>query len=616
MPPQSGAPHEEELFVGRMDAGLAKRLLSYALPYKWRIATAVSLVLLVVLLDLAGVFIVMKVLDGPFSAPTSMIENGEPTRELYVWAGVYVAVIIAFCVARYTQGILMAIIGQNVMRDVRTQLYRHLQKMSLSFYDANSVGRIVTRVANDVEALNQLFSAGVVTLLADIVLLSTITLALFVINWQLATVTMAIVPFLLLVTFVFRFFARKFYREGRAHLSHLNSFTHESIQGIDIIQLYLREKDTRERYVGINGKYLQTFLKTVFCYSVYYPVLEILMAVGLVAILIRSGHLMQEGLTFATFYGFWRFLDRFSAPIRDMAERYNVLQAAMAAAERIFSILDTPERIADSNKATAPETLRGEIEYQNVSFSYNDEDFALKDFSYHVQPGETVAVVGATGAGKTSLTNLLARFYDPQSGRILVDGTDIREYQKRSYRLHLAVVLQDPFIFSRTNLENIRLGNPAITEEAAVEAARRVHAHNFINKLPDGYHTQLNERGTMLSVGERQLLSFARALAHDPRILVLDEATAHVDTETENLIQKAVDELLANRTSIVVAHRLSTIQKADRIVVLHKGVLRETGSHQELLAQKGIYHRLYQLQFLGDATDAPASSGAPAGQAQ
>jgi ATP-binding cassette subfamily B protein len=607
---RSESPHEEELAVGRMDAGLAMRLLSYALPYRRYIVIAVSLVLLVVLLDLAGVFIVMRVLDGPLHAPTSMIESGQPKRELFIWAGVYVGVILTFCVARYAQGILMAFIGQNVMRDVRTELYRHLQNMSLSFYDSNSVGRIVTRVANDVEALNQLFSAGVVTLLADIVLLSTITLALFYIEPNLALVTMAIVPFLLVVTFIFRYFARKFYREGRAHLSHLNSFTHESIQGIDIIQLYVREKDTRERYTGINGKYLITFLKTVLCYSLYYPALEILMAVALVFILIRSGHLMQAGgLTFGTFYLFWRFLERFSAPIRDMAERYNVLQSAMAAAERIFKILDTPERVPDMDKARAPETLRGEIEYDRVSFSYNDEDYALRDFSYHVKPGETVAVVGATGAGKTSLTNLLARFYDPQDGRILVDGTDIREYQKRSYRQHLAVVLQDPFVFSRSILENIRLGNPAISDEAAMEAARRVHADGFISKLPNGYHTELNERGTMLSVGERQLLSFARALAHDPRILVLDEATAHVDTETENLIKKAVDELLANRTSIVVAHRLSTIQKADRIVVLHKGELRESGSHQELLGKKGIYYRLYQLQFLGDASDASAASG-------
>lgn len=613
MAPNPDNPHEEELMVGRMDSRLAGRLLRYALPYKSWITLAVLMVLLVVLLDLGGVLIIKKVLDGPFSAPSSMIENGQATSDLYLWSAVYGVIVVVFCVVRYVQGVLMAIIGQNVMRDVRTQLFRHLQRMSLSFYDGNPVGRLVTRVANDVEALNQLFSAGVVTLLADLVLLSTITFMLFYFSPQLALVTLSVLPFLLLVTFVFRYFARKFYREQRAHLSHLNAFTHESIQGMNLIQLYVREKDNHARYEGINRKYLGTFLKTVLCYSVYYPVLEIFMAGALVAILVRSGYLMQDPvdpLTVGSFVIFWQFLDRFAAPIRDMAERYNVLQAAMAAAERIFAILDTPENVPDSDGAVSPADLGGEIEYQNVSFSYNEEDYALRDFSYQVRPGETVAIVGATGAGKTSLTNLLTRFYDPQEGRILVDGKDIRDLNKRAYRRHLAVVLQDPFIFSRSILENIRLGNAAISEEQAIQAAHRVHADGFIQKLENGYHTQLNERGTMLSVGERQLLSFARALAHQPRILVLDEATAHVDTETEKLIQKAVEELLADRTSIVVAHRLSTIQKADRIIVLHKGTLRETGTHQELLAQKGIYYRLYQLQFLGDGRDSSAPSGA------
>ncbi len=609
-------PHDEESHVGRMDSQLAARLLRYALPYKGWITLTVLLVLLVPILDLAGTIIVKQAIDGPLKDAIELrgstdgdgADGGDGASaevsataldQLLRWAGLYFVVMLVFIVLRYAQGLLMARIGQRVMRDVRTEIFRHLQRMPLSFYDRNPVGRLVTRLTNDVEALNQLFTSGVVTLLADILLLTGIAVLLVYFSLDLALVTIAVVPFLLVVTFVFRYFARKFYRQQRSQLSRLNAFTHESIQGIDVIHLFTREGDTARRYGALNEGYLRTFLKTVFAYSVYFPVLEVITASGLVAILWRGGYLIGTGgIELGVFYLFWRFLERFTVPIRDMAERYNVLQSAMAAAERIFDIIDSPETIRSRPDASVPTSLAGEIAFEDLSFAYHDDDYVLRDFDVRIAPGETVAIVGATGAGKSTIISLLNRFYDPQKGRVSVDGKDIRDYDLHAYRGRLATVLQDPFIFSRSALENIRLGNPAIDAAAAREAARRVEADRFLQLLPDGYSTTLQERGVTLSMGERQLLSFALALAHDPDILVLDEATAHIDTETEKRIERALAQLLKGRTSIIIAHRLSTIQRADRILVLHMGVLREQGTHRELLAEKGIYYRLHQLQFL------------------
>lgn len=605
MPPTPLSSREDERHVGRLDARLARRLLRYAWPYKRLLLLTLGLVLLVPVLDLTGTIIVKEVLDGPLreaiEAPAGAELPTESARdELLRWCGIYLLVLLIFIVFRYTQGLMMATIGQKVMRDVRMQTFSHLQRMPLEFFHQNPVGALVTRLTNDVEALNQLFTSGVVTLLADIILLTGITTLLFYYSPDLALVTVSVVPILLVATFIFRYFARKFYREQRSHLSHLNSFTQESLQGIDTIQLFTREGTTRRQFSGINFQYLTAFLKTVMAYSVYFPVIELVSATALVLIIWRGGYLLGEGtIEFGTFFLFWRFLDRFIMPIRDMAERYNVLQAAMAAAERIFRVLDSEESIRDREGARPVESIEGAIHFDDVTFSYNGKDIVLKHFDATIEPGETVAIVGATGAGKSTLIALLSRFYDPDQGAIRLDGTDLRDLRKLEFRSRMAVVLQDPFIFSRSVLENITLGNPRITREAAIEAARRVNAHGFIERLKDGYDTVLQERGGTLSVGERQLLSFARALAHDPDLIILDEATAHVDTETEKLIQEALEELLRGRTSIVIAHRLSTIQRADRILVLHKGVLREQGRHQELLARKGIYYRLYQLQFLG-----------------
>ncbi len=628
MPPTPLSSQEEEKQVGRMDAQLAKRLLKYAWPYKKLLLLTLFLVLMVPLLDLAGTIIVKEALDGPLK---SIIDSGSSDgsssisgmnffqdwaqtfefeldhlssarSSLFNYCRVYLFILLMFIALRYAQGLMMATIGQKVMRDVRMQIFSHLQRMPLEFFHKNPVGALVTRLTNDVEALNQLFTSGVVTLLADIILLTGISCVLFYNSPDLALVTVSVVPVLLIATFIFRYFARKFYREQRSHLSHLNAFTQESLQGIDTIQLFTRESETRSRFRGINFNYMKAFLKTVLAYSIYFPVIEMVSATALVLIILRGGYLLgSNGIEFGTFFLFWRFLERFLMPIRDMAERYNVLQAAMAASERIFRVLDSEESIRNRPDAKSVDNIKGEIEFDRVTFSYNSKDIVLKNFSAKVKTGESVAIVGATGAGKSTLITLLSRFYDPQEGGIKLDGTDLRDLKKQEFRSRMAVVLQDPFIFSRSILENITLGNPNISREQAIEAAKRVNAHGFIERLPDGYDTHLQERGGTLSVGERQLLSFARALSHDPDLIVLDEATAHVDTETEKLIQEALEVLLKDRTSIVIAHRLSTIQRADRILVLHKGELRESGQHQELLTEKGIYYRLYQLQFLGEA---------------
>jgi ATP-binding cassette subfamily B protein len=604
----TAAFHEDDEASAAIDAVSARRLLRYASPYRSRIAAAVALVLAVQALDLAGPLIVQQAIDGPLGLALGQAADASGgdsagAREaafdaLLFWVGLYVAAIVLLAGLRYAQGLLMSVIGKHITNDVRNQLFEHLERMPMAFFDRNPVGRLVTRIANDVEALNQLFTSGVATFIADVVVLGGIALILFLVNSRLALVTLAVLPPLLAATFVFRHFARKYYREQRHHLARLNAFTQESIQGMDVIHLFVREPDSERRFAGINGRYLDAFMKTVLCYSLYFPGVEVIGAAGQLGILLWGGYELSQGhLTVGEFYLFWKFLNRFFNPIRDMAERYNILQSAMTASERIFRILDTPASVGSPPGAARPQRLKGELEFQAVTFSYGAGDPAIRGASFRVAAGEVVAIVGATGAGKSTIASLIQRFYEPQHGAILIDGVDVRAYDKRALRACMALVLQDPFIFTATVMENIRLGNPRISEAMAIDAARRVRADGFIQALPGAYHHALNERGSRLSLGERQLLSFARALARDPDLLILDEATSHIDTETERTIQSALEELLTGRTAIVIAHRLSTIQRADRILVLHKGELRESGSHRELLAARGIYYHLHQLQF-------------------
>ncbi len=592
-------PFQDDTIVGKaFDRRLMIRLLRYALPYRGRMAAIVVLILLVTTLSVAGPLLFGKAIDGPLkqALTADSPQRAAAIRELLAISGIFLVVSLVLVVLRFFEGATMASIGQKVMYDLRIEVFQHLQRMPLAFYDRNPVGRLVTRITSDIEALSELFTSGVVTFVADIMVLAGITVTLLYVSETLALVTLAALPFLLGITFIFRYKARQFYREQRGHLSHLNAFTQESIQGIGIIQVFHQEERNFRQYSEVNTAYLNAFQKTVLAYSLYFPAVEVISTFALAGILWRGGALIEAGtITFGVLNVFCQFQGRFFQPIRDMAERYNVLQSAMAAAERIFKLLDTAEGMPVRSLSILPPGPKPKVAFRNVWFAYKDDEQVLKDVSFTVQPGERVAIVGATGAGKSTIMSLLSRFYDPQRGAVEVDGHDVRELEKSGLRKRIGVVLQDVFLFSRSIRENIRLGDATITDSKIEECVRHVNADRFVTRLSGGLDHVLKERGGTLSAGEKQLLAFARALAHDPEILVLDEATSNVDTETEVLIQDALEKLLKGRTSLVIAHRLSTIRSSDRILVLHKGEVRESGTHSELLQQKGIYHRLSQL---------------------
>jgi len=609
MPQDNSPSFHEDFVVGKaFDRGLMSRLLRYALPHKGLIVLALLLLTFITLASLVGPFIIQRAIDGPLSESIigKKADTAAAFEELLFLASIFLGVSLLLLLLRFAQSLVMANIGQRVVFDLRQKIYDHLLRMPLGYYDRNPVGRLVTRITSDIEALNELFASGIVSFLADVMILTAITAALLWVNVTLALVTLSALPLLILGTFIFRNKARKYYRLQRGHLSHLNSFTQEAIQGMEIVQSFHREESHQNEHREINGRYMRAFLRSVMAYAVFFPVIEIVSTIVLAAVIWRGGIQLtaaEQALTFGEFYLFWHFLGRFFQPIRDMADRYNILQSAMAAAERVFNVLDTPESIIDPASPLPGEKFQGGIEFDRVWFAYKDEEYVLKDISFSIDPGETVAIVGATGSGKTTIVNLVSRFYDPQRGAILLDGADVREYGKRDLRARIGSVMQDVFLFSRSVRENLVLNASEITQEHLLDCSRRANAHGFINRLPDTYDEVLSERGRTLSVGEKQLLVFARALVHDPDILILDEATAYIDSTTEALIQDAISKLLEGRTSIVIAHRLSTIKKADKILVLHKGELREQGTHSELLALGGIYHRLHELQYLDTGSE-------------
>lgn len=593
---------EEDLALGKaLDVSILKRLFSYILPYKKIFATSVGILFMLSWVSLLGPYLIKLAVDGPL---TKFVEDpnysvSDTMSQLLMISAGYMVFVVVESTLRYSQIRCTNLFGQSIILRLREEVFSHIHKMSLAFFDRNPVGKLVTRVTSDVESLSEVFVSGAAVIFEDAFKLVLIVFVLFWINPKLALVTLCALLPLFLVSNSFRKRSRNAFRDVRHKVANTNAYLNEAISGLRVIQIFGQEKKSLDRFSRKNAELRDAHLSTVRIYSSFFPAVEIVSQLGVVVLLLFGAREIVGGrLTFGQFIQFWFYTKFFFEPIRNLAEKYNVLQAAMASSERIFRILDTPIDIKDPATPAATKEFKGSIEFDSVTFGYRPETPILKDMSFRVNAGETVAVVGATGAGKSTLINLIPRFYDVNRGKVLVDGVDVRELPKQWLRSQVGVVLQDVFLFSGTIEDNIRLGEKGrISRERIDEVARHVNASRFISRLPDGYETPVNERGATLSVGERQLLSFARALAFDPKILILDEATSSVDTETEQLIQNALVKLLENRTSIIIAHRLSTIQQADRILVIHHGELREEGNHEELLRKGGIYKRLYQLQY-------------------
>jgi len=598
-------PHEEEALGKAYDSRLMRRLLRYMEPYKWWVVLAMGLVAIVTPLELAPPLLFKNAIDRYFvPAMKGAVGEGQAWQGILWISTIYFFVLILDFLAQYAQIRIMQRVGQQTMYDMRGGIFSHLQRLPMTYFDRNPVGRLVTRVTTDVDALNDLFAAGVVTMINDLFLLVVMAVLLFRIDVRLALDTLAVLPGILIVTFVFRHFVREANRKIRTAIARINAFLQEYISGMHVVQLFNREHKAMAEFERRNRDNMLAWRDAILAYALFYPAVEFLSFATIALIFWAGGMRILGGtLTLGVLTAFTMYAQRFFRPIQDLSEKFNILQSAMAASERIFKLLDEPVTIESSADAQRLTAARGEIEFRNVWFSYRnvaepaDEDWVLRDVSFRISPGQTFAIVGHTGAGKTTLISLLLRFYDIQRGQILLDGVDIRFLDLQDLRRHFGIVLQDPFLFTGTIESNIRLGTPDIARDDVERAIDKIGLGEFVHSLTEGIATSVNERGSTLSVGQRQLINFARALAHNPRFLILDEATSSVDTKTELLIREALDKLLTGRTALVIAHRLSTIQYADRILVFHKGRLREQGAHQELLAQRGIYYRLYQLQY-------------------
>lgn len=586
---QSGTTSDDTMSKG-IDGGLLRRLLEFLRPHKNAVLGVLALTILVAAI-------------GPVRPKLSQyaVDTYIATKDqsgLYGIILLLIALLIAQGALQYTLTKLMQRIGQTTILDVRMRLFRRLQEVSMRYYDTTPIGRLVTRVTNDVEVLNEVFSSGLVMMVANIFMIFWIIVMMFYTNWQLALATIGVVPILVYGTNIFRKAVRREFRDIRVQVARMNSFMNEYISGMNIIQLFSQEERERKEFDAINAAHTAAHIRQVFYYAVFFPFVEMMSTVSLaIVIWYAAGHILQGTMTVGEVIAFSMFGEMFFRPIRELSDKYNTLQSAMASSERIFQLLDEQSFVLDSPDAVPMQPLQDSIQFRDVTFSYDGSKNVLCDVSFAVKKGQTLAIVGATGAGKSSLMNLLTRFYEFQGGDILIDGRSIRDIKQITLRSRMAIVLQDVFLFSRSVAENISLGNERISRASIQAAAEAVGAAEFIEKLPEGYDTQVMERGATLSVGQKQLISFARALAANPDILILDEATSSVDTATEQQIEQAIQTLLKGRTSIVIAHRLSTIQRADNIVVLHNGKVHESGTHQELLAKNGLYAKLYRLQY-------------------
>jgi len=599
--------HEEEILGKAYDARLMKRLLAYLRPYKPLVALSFLAILLHSGLQAVGPFLTKVAIDRYLAAtarqPTFLDAWLSPhaAAGLAQVAALYLLTLLVSFAVDFLQTYSMQLAGQKVMFDLRMQIFGHLQKLHAGFFDRNPVGRLVTRLTTDVDALNEMFSSGVIAVFGDFFTLAAIVGVMVSFHAPLALVSFSVLPLIVLATALFRRRVRDSYRRIRTAIARINAYLQEHITGMAVVQLFNREQKSFEEFDEVNRRHMRAFKDSVFAHSLFYPTIEVLSATAIALILWYGGLRVMGGtLTLGVVVAFIQYAQRFYRPIQDLSEKYNILQGAMASSERIFKLLDTPPEIVSPAALARLESPRGRIEFRDVWFAYKngaEPEWVLKDVSFTIEPDETIAIVGHTGAGKTTMMNLLLRFYDPQRGQILLDGVDLRDADLKELRRMFGVVLQDPFLFSGTVERNIRLGSDHLERADLEEAAEEVNLADFIRALPGGFDEEVRERGATLSTGQKQLISFARALAHRPRILVLDEATSSVDTETEFRVRDALGRMVEGRTSIIIAHRLSTVQSADRILVMHKGRLRESGTHQELLAARGIYWKLYQLQY-------------------
>jgi len=651
---------EEEILGKAYDSRLMRRLLTYLRPYRWQVTVAIVSIIFKSFADVLGPYLVKVAVDR-YLAPVQGTASGlwnwlspDPMHGIAQISGIYFGLLLFTFVLEFLQTYFMQWTGQKVMFDLRSQIFRHLQRMHVAFYDKNPVGRLVTRVTTDVDALNEMFTSGVVSIFEDLFVLAGIVIIMLSMNWKLALITFAVLPLIVVATKIFRDKVRDSYRRIRIAIARINSYLQEHVSGMVVLQLFNRERKAYTRFSEINRGHMDAYKDAILAYAVYYPVVDFFSAIAIASVIWWGGqdvmhsivsksvsvqfggsslisfHLVATAASLGVLIAFTQYAMRFFRPIMDFSEKYNILQSAMAASERIFKLLDTPVDIVSPAVTKKPEGP-GRIEFDHVWFAYREvpeesdarvataasirpasakrgengngdassteHDWVLRDVTFSIEPGETIAVVGHTGAGKTTLISLLLRFYDVQKGAIRIDGVDVKEMDLADLRARFGVVLQDPFLFTGTIGGNIRLGTDRILDEHISKAAEDVNLGDFVRALPNGFDEEVRERGSTLSTGQKQLISFARALAHEPKILILDEATSSVDTETEFKVRDALNHMVEGRTSLIIAHRLSTIQRADKIIVMHKGQVREIGTHQELLAHRGIYYKLYQLQY-------------------